>query len=66
MEPKVFYGVKKTTRVANMAEAHEAIKGSRNVVSDVVLPPNAGDSGNRESDTKEALAERNLRTNRKA
>ena len=52
-----FLWSKKTTRVATIAEAHEAIKGSRNVVNVVVLPPNAGDSGNRESDTKEVSAE---------
>ena len=57
-EYKVFYGVKKTTRVATIAEAHEAIKGSRNVVVNVVaLPPNAGDPGNQKSNTEEVLAE---------
>ena len=53
-EFKVFYGVRKTTRVATIAEAHEAIKGSRNVV---VLPPNAGDPGNQDSDTEAVSAE---------
>ena len=57
MEPKVFYGIRKTTRVATIAEAHEAIEGARNVVNVVVLPPNAGDSDNQESDTEEVLAE---------
>ena len=57
MEPKVFYGIRKTTRVATIAEAHEAIEGARNVVNVVLLPPNAGDSGNQESDTEEVLAE---------
>ena len=55
-ESKVFYGVSKTTRVATIAEAHKAIKGSRNVVNVVVLPPNAGDSGNQDSDTEEVSA----------
>ena len=54
---KFFYGVRKTTRVATIAEAHEAIKGSRNVVNVVVLPPNAGDPGNQDSDTEEVSAE---------
>ena len=56
-EFKVFYGVRKTTRVAAIAEAHEAIKGLRNVVNVVVLPPNAGDPGNQDSDTAEVSAE---------
>ena len=56
-ESKVFYGVRKTTRVATISEAHEAIKGSRNVVNVVVLPPNVGDSGNQNSDTEEVSAE---------
>ena len=51
---KVFYGVRKTIRVATIAEAHETIKGSRNVVA---LPPNAGDPGNQDSDTEEVSAE---------
>ena len=52
-EFKVFYGVRKTTRAATIAEAHEAIKYSRNVVVNVVpLPPNVGDPGNQESDTE--------------
>ena len=53
-ESKVFYGVRKTKRVTTIAEAHEAIEGSRNVV---VLPPNAGDSGNQDSDTEEVSDE---------
>ena len=57
MEPKVFYGIRKTTRVATIAEAHEAIEGARNVVNVVLLPPNTGDSGNQKSDTKEVLGE---------
>ena len=56
-ESKVFYGVKKTTRVATIAEAHEAIKGSRNLVNVVVLSPNASDSSNQNSDTEEVPAE---------
>ena len=56
-ESKVFYGVRKTTRVASIAEGHQAIKGSRNVVNVVVLPPNAGDSGNQDSVTEEVLGE---------
>ena len=52
MEPKVFYAVRKPTRVAIIAES-EAIKDSRNVVNVVVLLPNASDSGNQESNTKE-------------
>ena len=57
MEPKAFYGIRKTTRVETISEAHEAIKGARNVVNVVLLPPNAGDFGNQESDTEEVLAE---------
>ena len=57
MEPKVFYGIRKTTRVATIAEAHEAIESARSVVNVVLLLPNAGDSGNQESDTEEVLAE---------
>ena len=57
MKPKVFYGIRKTTRVATIAEAHEAFEGARNVVNVVLLSPNAGDSGNQESDTEEILAE---------
>ena len=53
-EFKVFYGVRKTTRVATIAEAHEAIKDSRNVVA---LPPNAGDPGNQDSNTEKVSAE---------
>ena len=56
-EFKVFYGVRKTARVATIAEAHEAIKGSRNVVNVVVLLPNASDPGNQESDTEEVSTE---------
>ena len=56
MEPKVFYGIRKTTRVATISEAHEAIKGARNVVNVVLLLPNAGDFGNQESNTEEVLA----------
>ena len=56
-ESKVFYGVRKTTRVVTTAETHEAIKGSRNVVNVVVLPPNAGDSGYQDSDAEEVSAE---------
>ena len=55
--PKLFYGIRKTTRVATIAEAHEAIEGARNVVNIVLLPRNAGDSGNQESDTEDVLAE---------
>ena len=51
-EPKVFYGIRKMTKVATIAEAQEAIEGARNVVNVVLLPPNAGDSGNQESDTE--------------
>ena len=57
MEPKVFHGIRKTTRVATISEAHKAIEGERNVVNVVLLPPNAGDFGNQESDTEEVLAE---------
>ena len=53
-ESKVFYGKRKTTGVATIAEAYEVIKGSRNVV---VLPPNARDSGNQYSNIKEVSAE---------
>ena len=53
-EFKVFYGVRKTIRVATIAEAHEAIKGSRNVVA---LLPNAGDPSNHDSNTEEVSAE---------
>ena len=53
-EFKVFYGVRKTTRVATIAEAHEAIIGLRNVVA---LPPNVGDPGNQDSDTEDVSAE---------
>ena len=34
------------TKAATIAEAHEAIEGSRNVVNVVVLPRNARDSVN--------------------
>ena len=57
MKPKVFYGIRKTTRIATIAEAHGAIKGARNVVNVILLPPNAGDFGNQGSDTEEVLAE---------
>ena len=57
MESKVFCGVRKTTRVATIAEADEALKNARNVVDVVVPPANAGDSSNQESDTEEVLAE---------
>ena len=57
MEPKFFYGIRKTTKVATIAEAHEAFQGARNVVHIVLLPLNADDSGNQKSDTKEVLAE---------
>ena len=56
-ESKVFYGVRKTTRVATIAEVHGAIKGSRNVVNVVALQPNAGDPGYQDSDTEEVSAE---------
>ena len=57
MEPKVFYGVRKITRVATIAETHEAINGARNVVNIVVLPPNAGDSFYQESGSEEVSTE---------
>ena len=57
MESKIFYKVKKTTRVVATAEAHKAIEGARNVVNVVVLLPNAGDSGNQKSCTEEVSAE---------
>ena len=57
MEPKIFYGIRKMTRVATIAETREAIEGARNVVNVVLLSPNAGDSGNQESGTEEVLAE---------
>ena len=56
-ESKVFYEVRITTRVATIAKAHDAIKGSRNVVNVVALPPNAGDCDNQDSDTEEVSAE---------
>ena len=39
-----------------MAEGHKAIEGTRNVVNIIVLPLNASDSGNQESDTEEVSA----------
>ena len=57
MEPKVFYGERKTKSVAAIAEVHKAIEGAKNVINVVVLLPNAGGSGNQKSDTKEVLAE---------
>ena len=57
MELKRFYGVRKATRVPTIAEAHEAIEDERNVVNVVVLPPNASDSCNQESGSKEVLTE---------
>ena len=57
MDPEFFYEVRKTTREATIAEAREAIKGSRNVVNNVVLRPNAGYFGNQESDTEEVSTE---------
>ena len=53
-ESKVFYRVRKRTRLATIAEAHETIEGLRNVV---VPPPNVGGSSNHDSDTEEVLAE---------
>ena len=49
--------MRKTARVATIAEAQEAIEGTRNVVNVAVLSPNAGNSGNQESSTEEVLAE---------
>ena len=57
MELKGFHGVRKTTRVATIAKAHEAIKDERNIVNVVVLPPNASDSCNQESGSEEVLTE---------
>ena len=57
MEPKFFYGVRKTTRVATIAKAHEAIEGLRNVVNNVVLSRNSGDFGNQNSDIEEVSTE---------
>ena len=45
------------TKVTTIAEAHEAIEGSRNVDNVVVLSPNAGNSSNKESDREDVLAE---------
>ena len=56
MELKVFYEIRTIKRVATIAEAHEAIEGARNVVNAVLLPSNAGDFGNQESDTEEVSA----------
>ena len=39
MELKVFYGIRKTTRVAIIADVHEAIEVARNIVNVIVLPP---------------------------
>ena len=57
MELKVFHGIRKTTRVATIAEVHEAIEGARNVVNVIVLPANAGNKGNQERDTEEVSTE---------
>ena len=57
MELKIFYGIRKTTKAATIAEALEAIEGGRNVLNVVVLSPNASDSGNQESHTEEVLTE---------
>ena len=51
MELQFFYAVRKTTRLATIAEAHEAIEGSRNVVNNVLLPPNADDFGYQKNNT---------------
>ena len=56
MEPKVFYGLRKT-RVATIAKVHDAIESARNAVNIFLLPPNSGESGNQKSDTKEVSAE---------
>ena len=36
MEPKVFYGERKTKSVAAIAEVHKAIEGAKNVINVVV------------------------------
>ena len=52
MDTRAFYGARKITYVSMLAEVNETIDNAKNVVNVVVLPPEAGDSGNQESDVK--------------
>ena len=50
MNTTSFYGDRKATKVTTLAEVHEMVDSSDNVLSVVVLPPDAGDNENQVSD----------------
>ena len=52
MEPNLFYG-KRTTRVATVIEARELFEEANDPTAIVLLPPDAGDIGDKDSDTDE-------------
>ena len=53
MNTRTFYGPRKVTHVSTLAEVNKTIENAKNVVNVVVLPPEAGDSGSRESDVED-------------
>ena len=53
MNTTTFYGNRQDTKVTTLAEVHDLVECSDNVVSVVVLPPDAGDDENLVSDEEE-------------
>ena len=53
MDTRAFYGARKVTHVSTLAKVNKTIENAKNVVNVVVLPPEAGDSGSRESDVED-------------
>ena len=53
MNTTSFYGDRKATKVTTLAEVHDMVDSSDNVLSVVVLPPDAGDNENQVSDEEE-------------
>ena len=53
MDTRSFCGARKVTQVSTLAEVKETIENAKNVVNVVVLPPEAGNSGRRESNVED-------------
>lgn len=59
MDSRLFYGGSiKKTHVSTISEAKDIMQDSANPVKVVVLPPDAGDKGNQDSDLDEVLEDR--------
>ena len=55
MDTRTFYGARKVTHVSTLAEVNKTKKNAKHVVNVAVLPPEAGDSGNQESDVEDVV-----------